>query len=106
MKPQKKNPERGTAIVTGASRGIGLAVARALDVEGYRLALLSRTRPPRGTSGKFIACDLGDSAAVPGTVAAALNYLGGCDVLVNNAGGSSKSRRPTLPSRSGTASCE
>jgi len=86
MKPTGKTSDRRTAIVTGASRGIGLAIARALAGERYQLALLSRTRPPRGTSGKFIACDLGDSAGIPGAVAAALRHLGGCDVLVNNAG--------------------
>ncbi|MCG3149272.1 MAG: 3-oxoacyl-[acyl-carrier-protein] reductase FabG [Verrucomicrobiae bacterium] len=73
-----------TAIVTGASRGIGLAIAQALAKAGIRTALLSRTKP--AVPGKFIRCDLNDSAAIPAAVAAALRHLGGCDYLINNAG--------------------
>ncbi len=47
-----------SAIVTGASRGIGLAIARALAREGVRLGLLSRSRPD--VAGAFVACDLAD----------------------------------------------
>ena len=43
-----------SAIVTGASRGIGLAIARALAREGVRLGLLSRSQPDVG--GEFVAC--------------------------------------------------
>jgi len=69
-----------TAIVTGASRGIGLAIARALRREGVRLTLLSRSKP--SVTGKFIRCDLSDMTAVT----QALRYLGTCDFLINNAG--------------------
>lgn len=73
-----------TAIVTGASRGIGLAIAKALDKEGIKLALLSRTKPK--VRGHFIACDFDDSESIPAAVAAALKHLGSCDYLINNAG--------------------
>lgn len=73
-----------TAIVTGASRGIGLTIAKALAREGIKTALLSRTKP--SAPGKFIRCDLDDSASIPAAVGEALRYLGGCDILVNNAG--------------------
>lgn len=73
-----------TAIITGASRGIGLAIAKALAKEGIRTALLSRTKP--AAPGKFIRCDLNDSATVPTEVVKALTYLGTCDYLINNAG--------------------
>lgn len=73
-----------TAIVTGASRGIGLAIAKALAKEGVKTALLSRTKP--NAPGRFIRCDLNDSVAIPAAVAEALKHLGGCDYLINNAG--------------------
>lgn len=75
-----------TAILTGASRGIGLAIAKTLQHEGVRLALLSRTKPPAGVRGKFIACDLDDLDTIPDAVEAALQHLGSCNFLINNAG--------------------
>jgi NAD(P)-dependent dehydrogenase (short-subunit alcohol dehydrogenase family) len=73
-----------TAILTGASRGIGLAIAKTLAREGVRLAMLSRTQPK--ARGRFIPCDLADLDSIPAAVAEALRSLGGCDVLINNAG--------------------
>ncbi|HUJ08667.1 MAG TPA: SDR family oxidoreductase [Verrucomicrobiae bacterium] len=73
-----------TAIITGASRGIGLAIARALAREGVLLVLLSRTKP--AVRGKFIACDLANPDVIPATVARAVKHLGRCDFLINNAG--------------------
>ncbi|HZP61074.1 MAG TPA: SDR family oxidoreductase [Opitutaceae bacterium] len=75
-----------TALVTGASRGIGLAIARALARAGLRLALLSRTRPPTGVRGKFIPCDLAESEQIPAAVAQAAAHFGRIDFIVNNAG--------------------
>lgn len=66
-----------TAIVTGASRGIGLAIARALRREGVRLVLLSRIKPP--VPGKFILCDFARPETIPAAFPAA-------DFLINNAG--------------------
>ena len=73
-----------TAIVTGASRGIGLAIARALSREGVQLGLLSRSKP--NIAGEFVACDLVDSDGIPSAVRTLLERLGAVDFLINNAG--------------------
>jgi 3-oxoacyl-[acyl-carrier protein] reductase len=75
-----------TAIVTGASRGIGLAIAKALAREGVKLALISRNKPSANLPGKFFKCDLSEVEKVPATISAALKYLGKLDFLVNHAG--------------------
>jgi len=83
-----------TALVTGASGGIGSAVARALAGQGARLALsgsnvgkLEAFAAELGGDHVCVPCDLGDGAAVDGLVPAALDALGGkLDILVNNAG--------------------
>jgi 3-oxoacyl-[acyl-carrier protein] reductase len=73
-----------TAIVTGASRGIGLAIAKALAHEGVRLGLLSRSKP--GIGGEFVACDLSDLDKIPEAVRQLVDRLGTVDFLINNAG--------------------
>jgi len=73
-----------SAIVTGASRGIGLAVARALAREGVRLGLMSRTQPDVG--GEFAACDFADLEQIPPSVRQLAERLGAVDFLINNAG--------------------
>ena len=85
------------ALVTGASAGIGRAIAKALAAEGVRLAVVARRRPLLGTlqdeigaSLVIIDCDLMDEDAPRRVARAALADLGGVDILVNNAGGSRK----------------
>ena len=73
-----------SAIVTGASRGIGLAIARALAREGVRLGLLSRSKPDIG--GEFVACDLAELDQIPAGVQQLVKRLGTVDFLINNAG--------------------
>jgi len=83
-----------TALVTGASGGIGSAIARALAGQGARLALsgsnvakLEAFAAELGGDHVCLACDLGDGAAVDALVPAAAEALGGTlDILVNNAG--------------------
>ena len=76
--------EGKTAIITGASRGIGLAIARALHREGVRLGLLSRAKPD--VPGEYVSCDLAELARIPSAAQELLQRLGNVDFLINNAG--------------------
>ncbi|HUY30697.1 MAG TPA: SDR family NAD(P)-dependent oxidoreductase [Acidimicrobiales bacterium] len=89
-----------TAAVTGASRGIGAAVARALDAAGARVALVARDRPGLETTARdlthdpvVVTADLGDPLAPARLADELLATLGSIDVLVNNA--AAASRQPT-----------
>jgi 3-oxoacyl-[acyl-carrier protein] reductase len=86
-------------IVTGASRGIGLAVARSLVADGFRVVAIARSQSPalaaamREEGGEFgpgalhfRRADLADIAAIPRLVAAIREELGPIFGLVNNAG--------------------
>jgi 3-oxoacyl-[acyl-carrier protein] reductase len=82
-----------TALVTGASGGIGSAIARALAGQGARLALsgsnaakLDAFAADLGGEHATLTCDLADGAAVDALVPRALDALGRLDILVNNAG--------------------
>lgn len=82
-----------TALVTGASRGIGLAVARALADAGARVALLARSRDLLERSAlelsdaMAIACDLTDASATRQAVARVREGFGGAPhIVVSNAG--------------------
>jgi len=89
-----------TALVTGASMGIGRGIATALAREGVRLAVVARRRnlleelqnelPAKLV---IIECDLLQENSVERIASAALDGLGSVEILVNNAGGS---RRFTL----------
>jgi len=75
------------AMVTGASRGIGAAVARALAAEGVRLGLASRSGDDLGIKGAVARpCDVRDPAALAALVAGTVDRFGGLDILVVNAG--------------------
>lgn len=84
------------AIVTGGSRGIGLAVARALAAEGADVALLARDKAALETareavtaaSGRrvlAVSADTGDDESVRAAVRAVADGFGGVDILVNGA---------------------
>jgi len=82
-----------TALVTGASGGIGSAIAQGLAAQGARLAVsgsnaekLEAFRVSLGGDHVALACDLSDGAAVDALVPRALEALGKIDILVNNAG--------------------
>ena len=75
------------ALVTGASRGIGAAVAQALDGQGVRLGLASRSGDDLGIPGAVAQpCDVRDPAALASIVAATVARFGQLDLLVVNAG--------------------
>ncbi|MFP5454114.1 MAG: SDR family NAD(P)-dependent oxidoreductase, partial [Alphaproteobacteria bacterium] len=82
-----------TALVTGASGGIGSAIAKALAAQGARVALsgtreeaLNAVAAEIGGDTVVLPCNLGDAEAVDGLVPRAVEALGGkLDILVNNA---------------------
>jgi NADP-dependent 3-hydroxy acid dehydrogenase YdfG len=75
------------ALITGASRGIGSAIATTLAAEGARVALASRSGEAAGIPGAFAqACDVRDAAALQSMVDATVERFDGIDILVVNAG--------------------
>ncbi|KDN81069.1 SDR family oxidoreductase [Kitasatospora cheerisanensis] len=76
-----------TALVTGAGRGIGLAVARALAAEGVKVVGATRTATPELSAVAAVAtADLSTRQGAEDAVRQALDLLGGIDLLVNNVG--------------------
>jgi 3-oxoacyl-[acyl-carrier protein] reductase len=82
-----------TALVTGASGGIGSEIAKALAAQGARLAVsgsnadkLEAFRASLGGDHVALPCNLSDASAVDALVPEAVEKLGKLDILVNNAG--------------------
>src|SRR5437868_2515220 len=81
------NLEGKVAVVTGASRGIGAAVARLLAERGVKLGLASRSGDDLGLDDAVAQdCDVRDPAQVDALVAATVERFGRLDILVANAG--------------------
>ena len=84
------------ALITGASQGIGLAIARALAAEGCHLIISGRKQSTLNQAAKQlaklrvqvlpVACDVRDEDAVAGMVAASRREFRRLDILINNAG--------------------
>lgn len=85
-----------SVLITGASRGLGLVLARELAAEGARLTLLARNADDlerarqdiaaRGAQVQIIPCDVRDRDAAREAVTQTVAHYGAIDVLVNNAG--------------------
>lgn len=82
-----------TGIVTGASRGIGEAIARELSAEGMRLLLVARSKEPlRAIAASLpseaipLSVDLRQPRAAEDVISSAITHFGALDLLVNNAG--------------------
>ena len=93
-----------TALVTGASMGIGRAIAKGLAAEGVRLCVAARRRElldqvaaeivaAGGARPEIVTVDIMDEGAPARLAAAAEKALGSIDILINCAGGS----RPAIP---------
>lgn len=82
-----------TAVITGGGSGIGLATARALGEEGWRVVLLGRDEArlrraaeEAGPSALWRRADVADREQVVGAMGSVVEDLGDIDLLVNNAG--------------------
>lgn len=78
--------DRGVALVTGASSGIGLVTAQALAKAGYRVFGTSRKPVANAPGVTMLTCDVTDDASVRNLVAEILRQAGRLDLVVNNAG--------------------
>jgi 3-oxoacyl-[acyl-carrier protein] reductase len=77
------------ALVTGANRGIGLAITRALLAAGHRVAGTYRSEPPGEDAAPgvcWVRCDVTDAASVDAAFAEVEERLGTVEILVSNAG--------------------
>lgn len=99
--------DKKVALITGASRGIGFAIARRLGLDGFRLALVATSDKERNrdnldilTADKsewiYIQADISSSADREKIVEETLKRYGRIDVLVNNAGVAPKNRADLL----------
>ncbi|MES1924486.1 SDR family NAD(P)-dependent oxidoreductase [Salinisphaera sp. T31B1] len=85
------------AVITGGSRGIGLAIAEALAAEGVQLSICARDREGLDQAAERLGvhdvpvhtavCDVADGPALTAYIDQAADTLGGLDILVNNASG-------------------
>jgi 3-oxoacyl-[acyl-carrier protein] reductase len=79
------DPTGRSVLVTGGNRGIGLAIARAFELDGDRVAITHRSgEPPEGLFG--VRCDVTDAAEVEGAFDEVAEHQGPVEVLVANAG--------------------
>ncbi|MFM7706166.1 MAG: SDR family oxidoreductase [Rubrivivax sp.] len=103
-----------TLLITGASRGIGLAIGRRTAADGANVVLLAKTVEPNprlpgtlhtaaaeieaaGGRALPVQCDIREEAQVLAAVQVALERFGGIDILVNNASAISLTPTPATP---------
>lgn len=95
-RPSRVSFKGRVVVITGGSRGLGLALARRFAAEGARLGLLARSPDQlttaareltaRGADVLAIPCDIRDRTSAEGAVQRIAGHFGAIDVLVNNAG--------------------
>jgi NAD(P)-dependent dehydrogenase (short-subunit alcohol dehydrogenase family) len=85
--------ENKVAVVTGAARGIGLAIAKRYIAEGARVIIADvdtaaggAAADALGGASRFVATDVGDARQAENVIAEAVRAFGDLDILVNNAG--------------------
>lgn len=88
--------DKRVAVVTGASRGIGRAIAERLARQGRHVVAVARSEGPlkdvagsieaAGGSAEAVTCDMGDRAAIAAMIEGVAERHGRLDILVNNAG--------------------
>ncbi len=110
----ERNLKGKTLVITGASRGIGLAIAKRAAADGANIVLLAKTTEPNpklpgtlysaaeevvaaGGQALPVPTDIRDENAVAAAVAAAVQRFGGIDILVNNASAISLTPTPMTP---------
>jgi short-subunit dehydrogenase len=107
VRPQLKEVEEQTVVITGASSGIGMATARLAAERGARVVLAGRSADglwnvadrirARGGEVACVAADVADERQVRGIAEVALGRFGGFDTWVNNAGVSVYGRIDEVP---------
>ena len=87
-----KDIEGRTAIISGATQGLGLDIAHALHAAGVNVVMLGRDEPTGlaaaaavGARALFVRTDIRSDADIEAAVGAALTRFGGIDILINNA---------------------
>jgi NAD(P)-dependent dehydrogenase (short-subunit alcohol dehydrogenase family) len=78
--------DQRAALVTGGAKGIGLATARRLLRDGWRVVVADPAAPPADLTARHVACDIGKEAEVRALAAGIARQEGRLDALISNAG--------------------
>ncbi|MFD9219228.1 SDR family oxidoreductase [Streptomyces sp. NPDC060064] len=88
MSPLSESLVGRRALVTGGTKGVGAAIAERLGQAGATVLVTARSKPDDLDPTLFVGADLSTPEGAAGVVGAALERLGGVDILVHNLGGS------------------